>query len=402
MLKVIFSNVSKDLAKAQHQSTQVAIEAVKNHMMVISFGCSLKVLQLFDKTQENPLRKSKKKSWVAGITTGLSPCLLILTRALEFWYAGTLVQSRQVSAADVFKTYCILMTTGKLIAEAGSMTSDLAKGANAVTSVFKVLDRNSICPEKSQVRDDKKKKQIIGRIEFENVDFTYPTRPRCRILQNFSLDVKAGTSLGLVGKSGCGKSTIIGLIQRFYDVDGGKVRIDGMDVRDMNIVWYRGFTALVSQEPAIFSGSVRDNIAFGKPNADEDEIVEAAKVANAHEFISSLKDGYDTDCGEHGIQLSGGQKQRIAIARAIIRNPTILLLDEATSALDTQSEQVVQEALNRIVSGRTTIIVAHRLNTIRSVDSIAFLGEGKVVEHGTYQQLMKKRGSFYSLANIRG
>nr|CAB3474118.1 unnamed protein product [Digitaria exilis] len=350
--KIVLSNASRDLAKAQHQSTQIAIEAVYNHRMVTSFGCSSKVLQLFEHAQEEPLKRARKKSWVAGLTTGLSPCLSFLSWALDFWYGGKLAQSGEISAGDVFKTFFVLVSTGKLIADAGSMTSDLAKGANAVAS-------------------------------------------------DFSLDVKAGTSVGLVGRSGCGKSTIIGLIQRFHDVDRGAVRIDGMDVREMNILWFRGFTALVSQEPAMFSGSVRDNIAFGKPEADEDEIVEAAKAANAHEFISSLKDGYDTDCGEHGIQLSGGQKQRIAIARAIIRNPAILLLDEATSALDAQSEQVVQEALDRIMSGRTTIVVAHRLNTIKNVDSIAFLGEGKVVERGSYPQLMNKKGAFYNLATLQ-
>ncbi|XP_066314909.1 putative ABC transporter B family member 8 isoform X1 [Miscanthus floridulus] len=399
--KMVLSNVSRDLAKAQHQSTQIAIEAVYNHRMVTSFGCSSKVLQLFEHAQEEPLKKARKKSWVAGITTGLSPCLSFLSWALDFWYGGKLAQSGEISAGDVFKTFFVLVSTGKLIADAGSMTSDLAKGANAVASVFEVLDRKSISPKNSQEEKEDQKKKIEGRIEFKKVDFAYPTRPECLILQDFSLDVKAGTSVGLVGRSGCGKSTIIGLIQRFYDVDRGSVRIDGMDVREMNILWFRGFTALVSQEPAMFSGSVRDNIAFGKPEADEDEIVEAAKAANAHEFISSLKDGYDTDCGEHGIQLSGGQKQRIAIARAIIRNPEILLLDEATSALDAQSEQVVQEALDRILSGRTTIVVAHRLNTIKNVDSIAFLGEGKVVERGSYPQLMSKKGAFYNLATLQ-
>ncbi|TVU14508.1 hypothetical protein EJB05_37982, partial [Eragrostis curvula] len=399
--KVVLSNVSRDLAKAQHHSTQIAIEAVQNHKMVISFGCSSEVLQLFEKAQEEPLRKSRKKSWVAGITTGFSPFFLFLSRALEFWYGGKLAQSGEISAADVFKTYFVLMTTGKLIVEAGSMTSDLAKGANVVASVFKVLDKKSIYPQNSQVGQDNHKQKIQGRIELKNVDFTYPTRPQYHVLKDFSLDVKEGTSVGLVGKSGCGKSTIIGLILRFYDVDRGAVRIDGMDVRDMDILWYRGFIALVSQEPAIFSGSIRENIAFGKPEADEDEIVEAATAANAHEFILSLKDGYDTDCGEYGIQLSGGQKQRIAIARAILRNPAILLLDEATSALDAQSEQVVQEALNRIMSGRTTIMVAHRLNTIKNVDSIAFLGKGNVEELGTYPQLMNKKGAFYNLASLQ-
>nr|CAB3484512.1 unnamed protein product [Digitaria exilis] len=249
--KTVLANVSRDLAKAQHQSTQIAIEAVYNHRMVTSVGCISKVLQLFEQAQEEPQRKGRKMSWVAGITTGLSPCLLYLSWALDFWYGGKLVQSGEISVADFFKTYFILMTTGKLIAEAGSMTSDLAKGSNAVASVFEVLDREA--PQN---------------------------------LQDFSFHVKAGSSVGLVGKSGCGKSTIIGLIQRFYDVTRGAIYIDGMDVREINIPWYRGQTAIVSQEPAIFSGSVRHNIAFGKPEADEDEIVEAAKAANAHEFIS--------------------------------------------------------------------------------------------------------------------
>ncbi|CAN6241764.1 unnamed protein product [Urochloa humidicola] len=397
--KTVLTNVSRDLVKAQHQSTQIAIEAVYNHRMVTSFACSSKVLQLFEHAQEEPQKKGRKMSWVAGITTGMSPCLLYLSWALDYWYGGKLVQSGEISVADFFKTFFILMTTGKLIAEAGSMTSDLAKEANAVASVFEVLDRKST--QNLQVGKDNQKNKIQGRIEFKRVYFTYPTRPQCVILQDFSFDVKAGSSVGIVGKSGCGKSTIIGLIQRFYDVGIGAVCIDGMDVRGINICWYRGQTSLVSQEPVIFSCSVRNNIAFGKPEADEDEIVEAAKAANAHEFISSLKDGYDTDCGEHGIQLSGGQKQRIAIARAIIRDPTILLLDEATSALDVQSEEMVQEALDRIMSGRTTIVVAHRLNTIKNLDSIAVVGEGKVVELGTYPQLMNMKGTFYNLATLQ-
>ncbi|CAN6228103.1 unnamed protein product [Urochloa humidicola] len=397
--KTVLTNVSRDLVKAQHQSTQIAIEAVYNHRMVTSFACSSKVLQLFEHAQEEPQKKGRKMSWVAGITTGMSPCLLYLSWALDYWYGGKLVQSGEISAADFFKTFFILMTTGKLIAEAGSMTLDLAKGANAVASVLEVLDRKSA--QNLQVGKDNQKNKIQGRIEFKRVYFTYPTRPQCVILQDFSFDVKAGSSVGVVGKSGCGKSTIIGLILRFYDVGIGSVCIDGMDVRDINICWYRGQTSLVSQEPVIFSCSVRNNIAFGKPEADEDEIVEAAKAANAHEFISSLKDGYDTDCGEHGIQLSGGQKQRIAIARAIIRNPAILLLDEATSALDAQSEKLVQEGLDRIMSGRTTIVVAHRLNTVKNLDSIAVLGEGKVVELGTYPQLMNMKGTFYNLATLQ-
>ncbi|XP_020084858.1 putative ABC transporter B family member 8 isoform X2 [Ananas comosus] len=403
--KIVLSNASHDLARAQHKSTQIAIEAVRNHRMVTSFGCSAEVLRLFEEAQEKPLKPARRMAWAAGVATGFSPCLSFLTWALDFWYGGKLAQSGQISAGDVFKTFFILVSTGKLIAEAGSMTSDLAKGTNAVAAIFEVLDRQTMTPRSSQVDHLSEKttlqRRIQGRIEIKKVDFAYPSRPQCLVLREFNLEVKAGTSVGLVGRSGCGKSTVVGLIQRFYDVDRGVVRIDSVDVRELDIIWYRGFTALVSQEPVIFSGSVRDNIAFGKPEATENEIVEAAKAANAHEFISSLKDGYGTDCGERGIQLSGGQKQRIAIARAIIRNPTILLLDEATSALDVQSERAVQEALDRIMVGRTTVVVAHRMNTIKGLDSIAFVGEGRVVEQGTYAQLMNKKGPFYNLATLQ-
>ncbi|KAG9148857.1 hypothetical protein Leryth_020822 [Lithospermum erythrorhizon] len=187
----------------------------------------------------------------------------------------------------------------------------------------------------------------------------------------------------------------------FYDVQQGSVKVDGVDIRLLDIGWYRNHMALVSQEPVIFSGSIHDNITFGKLDASENEVMEAARAANAHEFISSLKIGYDTECGDRGLQLSGGQKQRIAIARAIIRNPIILLLDEATSALDVQSEQAVQEALDRIMVGRTTVVVAHRLNTIKKLDSIAFVSEGKVSECGSYEQLKNKRGAFFNLLQLQ-
>lgn len=246
-----------------------------------------------------------------------------------------------------------------------------------------------------------KLEKMSGGIEIKKVDFAYPGRKESLVLRQFCLEVKPGTSIGLVGKSGCGKSTVIGLIQRFYDADKGTVKVDGVDIRELDLGWYRMHMALVSQEPVIYSGSIRDNILFGKLDASENEVVEAARAANAHEFISSLKDGYETECGERGVQLSGGQKQRITIARAIIRNPIVLLLDEATSALDVQSEQVVQEALDRIMVGRTTIVVAHRLNTIKKLDSIAFVAEGKVVERGTYAQLKSKRGAFFNLASLQ-
>ncbi|XP_010249502.1 PREDICTED: putative ABC transporter B family member 8 [Nelumbo nucifera] len=406
--KVLLSSISLNFIKAQNQSTQIAVEAVYNHRIVTSFGSLGKVLELFDEAQEEPRKAARKKSWLAGIGMGSAQCLTFMSWALDFWFGGKLVESGQISAGDVFKTFFILVSTGKVIADAGSMTSDLAKGATAVASVFEVLDRQSLIPGSYSYHgpgngtcSGRKLDKVSGWIEMKKVDFAYPSRPGCLVLRQFSLEVKAGKSIGLVGKSGCGKSTVIGLIQRFYDAERGTVKVDGTDIRELEVGWYRGHTALVSQEPVIYSGSIRDNIVFGKLEASESEVVEAAKASNAHDFISALKDGYETECGERGVQLSGGQKQRIAIARAIIRNPTILLLDEATSALDVQSEQVVQEALDRIMVGRTTIVVAHRLNTIKKLDSIAFVADGKVVERGTYAHLKSKQGAFYNLATLQ-
>ncbi|XP_008242496.1 PREDICTED: putative ABC transporter B family member 8 [Prunus mume] len=406
--KVLLSSLSANFIKAQNHSTQIAVEAVYNHRIVTSFGSVGKVLELFDEAQEAPRKEARKKSWLAGLGMGSAQCLTFMSWALDFWYGGTLVEKGQISAGDVFKTFFILVSTGKVIAEAGSMTSDLAKGSTAVASVFEILDRHSLIPGSRNVGDEDgssgngiKLEKVTGSIELKKVDFAYPSRPDTLVLRQFSLEVKPGTSIGLVGKSGCGKSTVVGLIQRFYDAESGSVKVDGVDIRELDVQWYRRHTALVSQEPVIYSGTIRDNIMFGKLDAPEDEVVKAARAANAHEFISSLKDGYNTECGERGVQLSGGQKQRIAIARAILRNPTILLLDEATSALDVQSEHLVQEALDRIMVGRTTVVIAHRPNTIKNLEMIAFVADGKVVEKGTYAQLKHKRGAFFNLATCQ-
>ncbi|XP_010535957.1 PREDICTED: putative ABC transporter B family member 8 isoform X2 [Tarenaya hassleriana] len=400
--KVLLSNISHNFTSAQNRSSQIASEAIYNHKIVTSFGSTRKIVQIFDKAQEEAKRKGEKATWLAGIGMGSAQCLTFMTWALDFWYGGVLVQKGHISAGDVFKTFFVLVSTGKVIAEAGSMTSDLAKGSAAVASVFQILDRPS-----SQVKEDEnsgtKLETITGRIEFKQVDFSYPTRPQIPVLRQFSLDVKPGTSMGLVGKSGCGKSTVIGLIQRFYDAEKGSVRIDGVDLREMNVHWYRKHTAVVSQEPVVYSGSIRENILLGRPEASEDEVAEAAKAANAHKFISELKKGYDTECGERGVQLSGGQKQRVAIARAVLRDPKILLLDEATSALDVESERAVQEALDRIMARRsiTVVAVAHRLNTLKNLDRIAVVADGKVVETGSYARLKNTGGEFSRLVHAQ-
>jgi len=206
-----------------------------------------------------------------------------------------------------------------------------------------------------------------------------------------------GKVLALVGQSGCGKSTTIGLIERWYDVLGGSVCLDGVNIKELNLKWLRNQIGLVGQEPVLFSGSIADNIRYGKADATMEEIQKAAKDANAHNFITGFPDGYDTSVGEKGTQLSGGQKQRIAIARAIVKNPKILLLDEATSALDSESEKVVQAALDSVMQGRTTIVIAHRLSTIRNANVIAVIEGGKVIEQGTHDELLALNGAYFSL-----
>ncbi|XWS32817.1 hypothetical protein CRYUN_Cryun22dG0022200 [Craigia yunnanensis] len=398
--RVLLKSMSQKAIKAQDESSKLAAEAVSNLRTITAFSSQERIMKMLEKAQEGPRRESIRQSWFAGIGLGTSQSLSTCTWALDFWYGGKLISQGDITAKALFETFMILISTGRVIADAGSMTSDLAKGSDAVGSVFAVLDRyTSIEPED---HEGYKPKQITGHVELRDIDFAYPARPNVMIFRGFSLKIEAGKSTALVGQSGSGKSTIIGLIERFYDPLEGVVKIDGRDIRSYHLRLLRKHNALVSQEPTLFAGTIRENIAYGTSNKiDESEIIEAARAANAHDFISGLKDGYDTWCGDRGVQLSGGQKQRIAIARAILKNPAILLLDEATSALDSQSEKAVQDALERVMVGRTSVVVAHRLSTIQNCDQIAVLDKGKVVEKGSHQSLLAKgpTGAYFSLVS---
>nr|XP_016442889.1 PREDICTED: ABC transporter B family member 15-like [Nicotiana tabacum] len=400
--RVLLKSMSKKSIKSQEESSKLAAEAVSNLRTVTAFSSQARILQMLKKAQEGPQRESIRQSWFAGIGLGTSNSLMTCTWALDFWYGGKLMAAGEIGAKALFQTFMILVSTGRVIADAGTMTNDLAKGADAVGSVFSVLDRYSLIePEDSE---GYKPKKITGNVELCDVDFAYPARPNVIIFKGFSIKIEAGKSTALVGQSGSGKSTIIGLIERFYDPSSGVVKIDGRDIRSYHLRSLRKQIALVSQEPTLFAGTIRENIAYGaSEEVDESEIIEAAKAANAHDFISALKDGYETWCGDRGLQLSGGQKQRIAIARAILKNPGVLLLDEATSALDSQSEKVVQDALERVMVGRTSVVVAHRLSTIQNCDTIAVLDKGKIVEKGTHSSLLAKgpSGVYYSLVSLQ-
>ncbi|OVA20542.1 ABC transporter [Macleaya cordata] len=400
---VLMASMSEKAQKAQNEGSQLASEAVVNHRTITAFSSQKRILDLFEGTMEGPRKESIKQSWYAGIGLFSSQFLTTASIAMTYWYGGRLLVQGLITTKRMFQAFFILLSTGKNIADAGSMTSDLAKGSDAIRSVFAILDRRSMI-----IPDDpegiKPKKAIKGRIELKNVYFSYPSRPNQMIFNGLSLKIEAGKTVALVGQSGSGKSTTIALIERFYDPLEGSVEIDEQDIRSYNLRSLRSHIALVSQEPTLFAGTIRENILYGKENATEAELRRASSLANAHEFISSMKDGYETYCGERGVQLSGGQKQRIALARAILKNPAILLLDEATSALDSVSENLVQEALEKMMVGRTCVVVAHRLSTIQKSDSISVIKNGKVVEQGSHSELLSagRRGSYYSLIKLQG
>jgi ABC-type multidrug transport system fused ATPase/permease subunit len=258
-------------------------------------------------------------------------------------------------------------------------------------------------PEKiNSVRDLATIEKIKGNVTFKNVAFSYHSRKEIKVLKDVSFTANFGQKIAIVGPSGTGKSTIASLLLRFYNIDEGEILIDGKNIYDFDLENLRGNMSIVPQDVILFGGTIRENIAYGKPNATEEEIVTASKQANAYNFIESFPEKFETIVGERGIKLSGGQRQRIAIARALLKNPSILILDEATSSLDSESEKLVQEALEILMQGRTSIIIAHRLSTIRSADQILVLDKGKITEQGTHQELIAlENGIYKNLSNLQ-
>ncbi|CAL0333813.1 unnamed protein product [Lupinus luteus] len=400
---VLMKRVAEKSRKAQREGSQLASEAVINHRTITAFSSQKRMLALFKSTMVGHNKKSIRQSWISGLGLFGSQFFNTASTALAYWYGGRLLVDNLIEPKHIFQAFLILLFTSYTIAEAGTMTSDISKGKSAVGSVFSILDRNTeIDPETSWGAN--KKRKISGIVELKSVFFAYPTRPDQMIFKGLCLKVEAGRQVALVGHSGSGKSTIIGLIERFYDPVKGTVCIDEQDVKSYNLRMLRSHIALLTQEPTLFAGTIRENIAYGKANATESEIRKAAAMANAHELISGMKDGYETYYGERGVQLSRGQKQRIALARAIIKNPTILLLDEATSALDNVSEKLIQEALEKMMVGRTCIIVAHKLCTIQQSNNIVVIKNGKVVEQGSHDELISlgHEGAYCTLVKLQG
>ncbi|KAK9126626.1 hypothetical protein Scep_015472 [Stephania cephalantha] len=385
--KMFLKGFSGDLEAAHAKSTQLAAEAVANVRTVAAFNSEAKIVGLFHSNLQAPLKRCFWKGQIAGSGYGVAQFLLYASYALGLWYASWLVKHGISDFSKTIRVFMVLMVSANGAADTLTLAPDFIKGGRAMRSVFDLIDRRTEI-ETDDPTGTPAPERLRGDVELKHVDFSYPSRPDMPVLRDLTLRARAGKTLALVGPSGCGKSSVIALIQRFYEPSSGRVVIDGKDIRKYNLKSLRQHIAMVPQEPCLFAATIHENIAYGRESATEAEIIEAATLANAHKFISALPDGYRTYVGERGIQLSGGQRQRIAIARGFIRKPEIMLLDEATSALDAESEKCVQEALERTSSGRTTIVVAHRLSTIRNAHTIAVIDDGKVAEQGSHSHLM--------------
>ncbi|EHA8592457.1 putative ABC transporter B family member 1 [Cocos nucifera] len=387
--KMFMKGFSGDLEKAHAKATQIASEAVANVRTVAAFNSEAKITQLFAANLQSPLHRCFWKGQIAGSGFGIAQFLLYASYALGLWYAAWLVKHGISDFSKTIRVFMVLMVSANGAAETLTLAPDFIKGGRAMRSVFEVLDRKTEVepddPDTAPVPD-----RLRGDVELKHVDFAYPTRPDVPVFRDLTLRARAGKTLALVGPSGCGKSSVISLILRFYEPNSGRVLIDAKDIRKYNLKSLRRAMSVVPQEPCLFAATIFDNIAYGRETGTEAEVVEAATQANAHKFIAALPNGYRTWVGERGMQLSGGQRQRIAIARALLKKAQVLLLDEATSALDAEAERSVQEALDRAgaASGRTTIVVAHRLATVRNAHVIAVIDEGKVVEQGSHSHLL--------------
>ena len=384
------------IQEATADITSVLQESVSSARVVKSFVREQYEIERFEKENIANLKANLKNARYMATLTPTIEFVAALGVTLILWYGGNNVIDGDTTAGSLVAFLAYAVNISNPIKRISRVTGDIQKALAAAQRVFDVLD---LPEEVKDLPDAKELPEVQGTVNFEHVTFSYTEGDE--ILHDLTFSVKSGQAIGLVGPSGAGKSTIASLLPRFYDCDFGSIRIDGTDIRQVTLDSLRNQVGIVPQETILFNGTVYDNILYGRLDASKEEIEEAARAAKAHDFIMELPQGYETMLGDRGVNISGGQRQRIAIARAILKNPRILILDEATSALDTESERLVQEALNRLMVGRTAFVIAHRLSTIKNADRILVLDKGRLVEDGTHDDLMEKNGLYAHLYQIQ-
>lgn len=376
--------------------TSVLQESVASARVIKSFVREDYEVDRFDVENRANFRANMKNAQLMATLTPVVELVAAIGVTMTIWYGGNNVINGTITAGSLvaFLTYAVNISNP--IKRLTRVIGNIQKALAAAQRVFMIIDM----PEEiAESRDAKQLPEVSGKVEFQNVSFAYDDKGN--VITDLSFSVKPGEVIAIVGPSGAGKSTIANLLPRFYDVNKGDIKIDGHSVREVTLDSLREQVGIVPQETMLFNGSVYNNILYGRLDATKEEIEAAAKAANAHDFIMQLTDGYETKLGDRGVNLSGGQRQRIAIARAILKNPRILILDEATSALDTESERVVQEALDRLMVGRTSFVIAHRLSTVKNADKILVLEKGNLVESGTHDELLALDGLYAHLYKIQ-
>ncbi|XP_066350937.1 ABC transporter B family member 14-like isoform X4 [Miscanthus floridulus] len=405
MLLVVGASYAKMMARMSLTRTSFVSEAttiVEQNLAhiktVFSFVGEKSAIKSFNNCMDNQYTLSKKESMAKGLGLGMLQIATFCSYSLVIWVGAAAVIDRKAKPGETIAAVVNVLSGAIYLSNAAPDLQAFSQAKAAGKEVFKIIKRN---PAISYESKGKILEKVTGGIEIQEVHFTYPSREDKPVLQGFSLAIQAGNILALVGSSGCGKSTVISLVQRFYDPILGAILIDGQDIKTLDLKFLRTNIGSVSQEPSLFSGTIMDNLRIGKIDATDEAIIEAAKTANVHSFISKLPNQYATEVGERGVQLSGGQKQRIAIARAILKDPPILLLDEATSALDSESEKIVQEALDIAMQGRTVILIAHRMSTIINADKIVLVENGRVAQSGTHEELLEKSEFYSSICSMQ-
>jgi ABC transporter fused permease/ATP-binding protein len=387
----VIRRLSTEVQDALAGSTEVAEEAISGLRTVRAFAREEAESERYAAAVHRSYLLAAKRALAVGVFSGVTGFAGYAAIALVVWYGGHMVEDGTMTMGDLTAFLLYTMLVAVSLGALSGLYSDFMKASGASRRVFQLLDadRGLESPSGTQVN------HVDGTIVFQDVGFAYPSRPDVVVLDGVNLSIARGEVVACVGPSGAGKSTLAALICRFYDPNSGVIELDGVDLRSLDPKSLRTHIGVVAQEPILFATSIAENIRYGRPEASDEAVRDAARAANAEAFIDDFPEAFETAVGERGVRLSGGQKQRIAIARALLKDPAILVLDEATSALDSESEHLVQEALDRLMEGRTTLVIAHRLSTVRGADRVLVLDGGRVVEQGTHDALVSAPESLY-------